>query len=134
MTKEELLKLKKIKAEIEQIKKELYNLEVENIRAVVKGSSPNFPYMEHTITISGYDYEGYNKKVQKIQNRLNRKLKELMDERDSISEYIYTLEDGDIRQILSYRYINALTWAQIGFSMGYSCETVRKKHDRFINH
>ncbi|MFA6308609.1 MAG: RNA polymerase subunit sigma-24 [Clostridia bacterium] len=133
MTKRELGKLKKIKQEITQIKKELADVEFKYITDSVKGSSPDFPYTEHTITISGIDINDYNKKVLRIQNRLNRKLSELMDERDSISEYIYTIDDGDLRQILTYKYINGLTWVQIGFSMGYSSETVRKKHDKFIS-
>jgi DNA-directed RNA polymerase specialized sigma subunit len=132
LTKEELSKLKKIKSEIEQIKRELNNVEPEYTKDSVKGSSPNFPYTEHSIKIQGYDYDSYCRKAQRIQNRLNRKLEELIDEKDRINEYIYNLDDSDIRQILSYRYINGLTWEQIGANMNYAAVTVRMKHDEFM--
>ncbi|MHB8063527.1 MAG: RNA polymerase sigma factor sigma-70 region 4 domain-containing protein, partial [Ruminiclostridium sp.] len=66
-------------------------------------------------------------------NRLNRKLEELMDEKDKITEYIYSQNDSDLRQILSYKYVNGLTWKEIGDCMNYDESTVRKKHNKWFN-
>lgn len=132
MTKEELSVLKKINKEIELIQKELNSVEPDYTKDSVVGSDPNFPYIQHSFTISGYYRESYERKVQRIQNRLNRKLQELMDEKDRITEYIYSLDDSDLRQILMYKYVNGLTWEEIGTNMGYAAITVRVKHDKFI--
>jgi len=132
LTKEELSKLQKIIAEIEQIKRELENIEPERVIDSVKGSSVNFPYTEHKVLIEGYDLGSYDRKIQRIRNRLNRKRIELVEEKDMLTEYIYSLDDSFLRQILTYRYINGLTWQRIGVNMGYSSETVRKKHDKFL--
>lgn len=132
MTKEELSKLKKIKQEIEQIKKELDDAkyDCDFVADSVKGSSRYFPYNERIIGIQGIGY--CEQKAERIQRRLNRKLEELMDKKDEINEFIYTLEDSDIRQILTYRYINGLKWEQIGYNMNYAARTVRLKHDMLI--
>jgi DNA-directed RNA polymerase specialized sigma subunit len=132
MNKEELSSLIKIKAEIEQIKCELSKAEPEYGIDAVTGSSPNFPYVKHSIIIEGYDIKTYNAKLKRIQNRLNRKMIELIDEKDKLTEYIYELKDSDLRQILIYRYVDGLIWEKIGAKMNYSFETIRKKHDKFL--
>ena len=132
MTKEELSKLRKIISEIEQIKRELESIEPEHVIDSVTGSSINFPYTQHSIKIEGYDGKRYECRVQRIKNRLNRKKIELMEEKDMLTEYIYRLDDSDLRQILMYRYANGLTWGEIGANMGYATITVRSKHDKFL--
>ena len=132
MNKEELSKLRKIKSEIDQIRRELDNVEPEYRKDSVKGSYPEFPYTQHSITVAGYDFNGYDKRVHRIEKRLNRKLVELVEEKDKLTEFIYNLEDGDLRQILIYRYINGLTWKEISSKMQYGESTVRLKHDTFI--
>ena len=132
MDKQELSKLIQIKSEIEQIKRELSTIEPEYSADAVTGSSPYFPYVKHSIIIHGYDTKTYEYKIKRIQSRMNRKLIELVEEKDKLTEYIYSLEDSDIRQILTYRYINGFIWEKIGEKMNYSFETVRKKHDKFM--
>ena len=132
MTKEELSKLRKIIAEIEQIKRELETIVPEYVMDSVTGSSVNFPYTQHSIKIEGYDIERYERKVQRIRNRLKYKMSELVEEKDILTEYIYGLDDSDLRQILMYRYINGLTWEEVGINMGYATITVRAKHDKFL--
>lgn len=135
MTRKELSVLKKINGEIEQIKKELNSVDPTQmpVSDTVLGSSPYFPYTEHPIGIAGFDNTQYERTVKRIQNRLNRKLQELMDEKDRITEYIYSLDDSDLRQILMYKYVNGLTWEEIGECMGYAAITVRYKHNKFIH-
>lgn len=132
MTKEELSKLQKIIAEIKQIKQELESIEPEYAIDSVLGSSINFPYTQHNIKIEGYDIKSYGHKVQRIQNRLKHKMVELVEEKDRLTEYIYGLDNSDLRQILTYRYINGLSWEQIGKKMEYASITVRSKHDKFL--
>lgn len=132
MTKEELSKLQKITNEIEQIKRELECVEPEYAIDAVTGSSVNFPYTQHSIKIEGYDIKSYDNKVKRIKNRLNRKRIELVNEKDILTEYIYSLDNSDLRQILMYRYVNGLIWEDIGKKLGYAPVTVRLKHDKFL--
>ena len=132
MTKEELSKLQRIIAEIEQIKQELESIEPEYAIDSVTGSSINFPYTQHNIKIEGYDIKSYGHKVQRIKNRLNRKMIELVEEKDRLTEYIYELDNSDLRQILMYRYVKGLIWEDVGANMGYATITVRAKHDKFL--
>lgn len=127
MTKEDLCKLKKIKAEIEQIKAELSSVELDYVTDSVKASSTNFPYTQYNAKISGYDYEAYYRKVHRIQNRLNRKLDELMDEKDKLLEYIHSIDDSELRQILTYVYVDGLKSAEVGDHMGCSSRTIERK-------
>lgn len=127
MTKEELSKLKKIKAEIEQIKIELNNVELEIVTDSVTGSSKEFPYTAHQIKITGIDYDSYYRKVHRIQNRLSRKLDELMDEKDKAIEYIHSLEDSELRQILTYIYVNGFKSWEVAEHMGIHSRTVERK-------
>ena len=132
MTKEELSKLQKIIAEIEQIKRELESIEPEYAIDSVTGSSINFPYTQHNIIIEGYDIKSYEHKIQRIRNRLNCKRIELVEEKDILTEYIYSLDNSDLRQILTYRYVNGLIWEEVGKKLGYATITVRSKHDKFL--
>lgn len=132
MTKEQLSKLQNIIAEIKQIKRELENIEPEYSIDSVTGSSINFPYTQHNIKIEGYDTGSYERKIQRIRNRLKRKMIELVEEKDMLTEYIYNLDNSDLRQIFTYRYINGLNWQEIGANMGYAPITVRSKHDKYL--
>lgn len=132
MTKNELFNYRKIKAEIEQIKYELAKVEPEYTQDSVTGSSIDFPYTKHSIKIEGYDYNSYEHKTQRIQNRLNKKLNELVKEKDKLTEYIYNIDDSDLRQIFMYRYVEGLNWKDIGKKMGYDESSMRKKHDKWL--
>ena len=64
--------------------------------------------------------------------KLARKLEELMDERDRINDYINNIDDGVIRMILMCKYVNGMTWEQIGNEIGYSSKSIRRKHAKFF--
>ncbi|WP_034860747.1 sigma factor-like helix-turn-helix DNA-binding protein [Ruminiclostridium cellobioparum] len=134
MTKEELSILKKINKEIEQIRKELNSVHptMMPVSDTVLGSLPYFPYTEHPIGIAGFDNTQYERTIKRIQNRLNQKLQELMDEKDRITEYIYGVDDSDLRQILMYTYINGISQEQIAENMGISRATVQRKFKEWM--
>lgn len=133
-----LQQLRPIKKEIEILKQQIEELEYyEKQRFVtdsVKGSSKTFPFVEHSIMITGADSSGYFKKKYRLQERLSHKVSELMEEVENINKYIDTIDDSEIRSILQLRYINGLSWQQIAASLGTEGDgsTERKKHDRFL--
>jgi len=134
MNKEKLSQLHHLKNEIELLQKQLDNMDYSIVSDSVKGSSISFPYVQHTIIITGADVEGYECKAGRLKRQLQRRLDEYMDTVTEINEYIASVEDSEMRQILSLRYINNLTWQQIAAHIGTMGDgsTERKKHDRFL--
>ena len=131
MTKKELSQIKNLNKEIVLLKKQIENIETlinpEITTDIVKGSSPQFPYVEHTIKITGIDYNGYDKKVKRLRIQLQNRLNELMDKVAEANEYIAAIEDAEIRMILQCRYINGLTWDEIEKELYMSKRTAQIK-------
>jgi hypothetical protein len=134
MKKEELSQLTSLNKEIELIKEQINDVEFSVVTDSVKGSSSEYPYTQHSIKIQGIDYRDYNRKVNKLKMQLSQKLSELMDKVTEINDYISTIDDSEIRMILTLRYINNLPWHQVAAHMGVQGDgsTERKKHDRFM--
>jgi septal ring factor EnvC (AmiA/AmiB activator) len=129
VTKHELRKLKDINKEIEILKKQLNNIQVEAdmISDTVKGSSPYFPYVEHSIKVTGVDVAGYERKVARIRGAIVKKLHEALDKRNEILEYIEAVEDIEIRNILTLRYSECMTWEEIENMLHMHKRTAQRK-------
>lgn len=141
MTKTELSRLSLISKEINIIKKQIDSTRPEAINSdriltdKVSGSSAVFPYCARSFTVSGtqqYDYDKYYAKLGRLQKQLSDKLEELMDERDRITNYINSLDEPIIRMILMCKYVNCMTWEQIGREVGFSSMSVRRKHRTYF--
>ncbi len=64
---------------------------------------------------------------------------ELMKKRSVIeyirlNRYIANVEDAQMRMILSFSYVNGLSWQQVAFHIGgdNTADRVRKAHNRFL--
>ncbi len=68
-----------------------------------------------------------------IENIISGKLADIQFQRKKIIEYICSVEDSLLRQILTYKHINGLTWEEIAFNLGYENSTVRKKYYEWFN-
>lgn len=135
MNKEQLSQLRYLKREIEMLKKQIEDIDLTMTTDTVKGSSPYFPYVEHSIKIRGIDYKGYNEKIERLQRKLNRRVEELIDLVEDMNDYINNIDDSLIRQILTLRYINGLEWKQVAESIGgnNTADSVRMMHNRFLS-
>lgn len=129
MDKRELSELKKINKEIEFLKKQILSISVtpEITTDSVKGSSIDYPYIQHSIKISGIDWKSYDAKVNRLRRQYQRKLDELMDKAAEINEYIASVPDPEVRMILQCRYINGLTWEEVEEETGINERTARRK-------
>ncbi|OPX43824.1 hypothetical protein CLHUN_23050 [Ruminiclostridium hungatei] len=138
MIKQELTEINQLKKEINLLRQKLQELSYGDSETVVsdrvKGSMAQFPYLPRTFTIVGREemseecLEQRNQMAMKIRT----KTQELMSKVNRAFQFIESIQDSNVRQILTYRYIDGLTWEQTGECMSYSWETVRKKHDRFL--
>lgn len=131
----ELQQLFHLRREIDILKEELANEEPKMTHDKVKGSSTDFPYTLKNITITGLDVSEYNKRLQRIRKRLQNRIEELSELVERLTNYIDSVEDSEMRQILVLRYIKGLKWYQIPEQLGVEGDgsTQRKKHDRFLS-
>ncbi|NYB72520.1 RNA polymerase subunit sigma-24 [Sedimentibacter hydroxybenzoicus DSM 7310] len=135
MTKHELSQLKYLKNEIELLKYQILGLEAHTTKDSVKASMSDFPYIQYTAVIEGVDADEYNKKRERLQRKLNRRVAELMEAVEEAEEYIQSIDDSLTRQILSLRYINGLSWGQVAASIGgnNTADGVRMIAERFLS-
>lgn len=132
VTQEELKNLMHLKQEIKHLQAKIENYKpAEVVIDSVKGSSPVFPYTEHTIKIQGLEQK--EDKLSDYFRRLAEHREQLEKEESRIEEEIQKIPYSEIRMIIRYRYFEGLSYAQIMYKMGYGApETPRMKLARFF--
>ena len=73
-----------------------------------------------------------SKYLQECREELNREWDELIDSRNKVKQVINQITDGQYRDVLNLRYINALPWEQIAVELGYSWRQVHRLHKKAI--
>ena len=71
---------------------------------------------------------------ERIRDIISAKLAEISYVEREILEYINTIDDSLIRQIMIHRHIELKSWVQVANAIGgnNTAESVRKMHDRFL--
>lgn len=133
MTKEKLKRYRRLLSEVELLKRQLEKIEPEFVKDSVNGSDSEFPYTNHKMHIEGYDLESYRKRVARLNRRIIAKMNEIVEEKDSLIEFIYSIESTEVRQIFIYKYLDGLTWGEMAKEMNYSKTAIRDKHRDIIN-
>lgn len=128
MTAKELSQYKSAKAEIKSIHKELQELPdyIEGTDTV-KGSSPEYPYTEHPVTIRGLIP---NPRKEKLQQRLRRLERLIFD----VDEFMDGIEDVNTARAIRLHYINGQEWWKVAETINCSVtgDAFRKKVKRFL--
>lgn len=146
MTKQELSQLRKLGREIDQDSERLESLKSQWAEAKiptvdsVQGSSPVFPYLKHTSIIKGLAASDvkistmYSAEVKRIKLRVKRNLKRCINERVRLEEYVDSISDSEMRQIIQLYYIDCLSWPQVAEQMKTQGDgsTQRKKLETFL--
>lgn len=98
-------------------------------------SAAEFPYSLHIVRIDGLDWEAYNRNIQRIQRLRQQALDRATQELAEIEEWIATVDDPHIRDIIRYRYIDGFSWQQVARKVGggNTGDSVRKAHARYLN-
>ena len=128
MTKKELSQLYWLNREIEEQQRRLAELEAlatnctSRITGIPVGRVVNDKLAAYTAEIAD------------LRVLIDLNLKKCFYELNRLTRYINGIEDSQIRQILSLRYINGLPWQQIAFTIGgNTAESVRKTANRFLD-
>lgn len=132
MNKNQLRQLRHLKSEIRLLKQQIDNLESEIVTDRVRGSDVEHPYIEKTYIIRGLAYD--RRKIKRLKEKLQRRVDDLIDLVVEINEYIETIDDSLLRQIITLRHVNGLTWDQVAASIGggNTADGVRMIHDRYL--
>lgn len=120
-----LCQLKHLGREIQLLKERIRKIKNRTVVDVVVGSDVDHPYIAHNITISGID---------ELERKLTRRLNQLIKSQGRMLDFISSIDDSEMRQILMLRYVEGLTWQQVARKMGRAGDgsTERKKHNRFL--
>lgn len=92
----------------------------------VYGSDSEFPFLARSFNITGVSAERYE--------NYNRMLKKACDMQKEALEWIEKIPDSRTRLVFIYRYVDTLSWKEIGRRMNFSESYVRLMiHDKYIN-
>ena len=71
---------------------------------------------------------------EKIRELISMKLAEISVAEREILEYIFSINDSQIRRIMRLRHIELKSWLQVANAIGgnNTADSVRKMHDRFL--
>lgn len=104
------------------------------VHVKVKGSMPEFPYLEQGINIGGVQYDTRNEGQLMME-------KQILDERRKAADAI-RLQAEDIinrapirmQRIIRYKCVERLSWRETAKRMGGNCteESIRKEFERFL--
>lgn len=132
MDKKTLQQLKFLEDEIKHLSK-LAETYCEPVHDIVKGSMLEYPYINHIIKVEGINEPTIARKVERINEKIRGKLKELLDIREKAVDWIMAIEESNIRKIFTMRYIDGWTWEQVSNTFGSEDEQyARRIHDRYL--
>ncbi len=133
MTRQELKQVRYLKREIELLQEQIAAVEAEIVTDKVTGSDPDHPWTERHYIIKGLPGER-NEKLLRLRDRLERRKSDLQDMRVEIFEWVESIDDSLLRQVIILRHVNGLGWRQVAREIGggNTAESIRKLHDRYF--
>ena len=134
MTRQKLKQIRHLKREIELLEEQILNLEAGIVTDKVRGSLSHHPWIETSFKITGFDRIEYAQKMDKLKRKLQRRVDDLQDLRAEIFEWVESIEDSLLRQIIILRHVNGLQWEQVAAHIGggNTADSLRMMHDRFL--
>lgn len=127
MNKSDLLKLKNLIKEIESLQKELEQLKWQPKEPVVDYAKDYRHGYPRIITLVGQGDEDYARVKQKLTDSLVK----VQRERLRLEEWLDSVEDSEMRNILRLQYVNGLTQEEIADELGYSLSTIKRRLKEF---
>ena len=102
-------------------------LKSKTIQGTVRGSDSEFPYTQHTMSVSGVESSNSNM-------RLLRRIDYLKRKKQEIEDFIDGIDDSLTRRIFEYRYFKIMNWEEVSIRIGgdNTPGAVKKRHDRYL--
>lgn len=93
--------------------------EIPTVLGKVKGSSPNFPYIEQRFTVMMDEPEEAGKQIERIK-RWSLEIEQAEKEVDEVEQFISAIEDTRDKEVLSLRYIEGKKAIEVAGIVGYT--------------
>ncbi|RKJ49996.1 hypothetical protein D7Y09_14110 [bacterium 1XD42-1] len=128
MNKKELSQLYSLNKEIEQEKKRLADLE-----AAEAGIAVNIKGLPHIGIVS--DKTAIAAEIADCKAVIEAKAQACIAEYNRINRYIASIDNSSMRQVLTLRFVDGLSWNQVACGIGgrNTADSVRKACERFLN-
>lgn len=128
-----LKEIEDLRERINQIENQIAEMEESGyqVRDSVRGGEGGM----QRFYISGYPYSEYSNKKTLLKIRrqqLSRREEKLLELTNKAEEYIITIHDSRIRQMITYKYLDNLTWLQVAHKMNTTEDSCRKAVERFL--
>ena len=112
--------IKTINDDIRKLRDKLHD---EAVTDTVKGSQTEFPFVQHSIPISGIDFDEQSNReldmeIKKTVALLNRRKIELLRQYREIRRFIDSIDDPLMRQIITLRYVQQKEWRDVAKEIG----------------
>ena len=125
--------IKGVRKRISELEKAIEAMEEEGYSEIdmVKGGSGGIQHFK----IEGFPYEKYSKRKTLLYARksiLETLEFDLLEMTNDVEEFIATVPDSKIRMILTMRFIDGLSFEQIGDRLNYDRTSISKKIDKFM--
>ena len=127
MTKNRLKKLRALIREAEHLQSEYADMICFPKEQVVDSAKDYSTGHPHTISISGYGDPSY----MDVRQKLYEKQRQIQVEIAFLENWLDSIDDPEMRDILRLQYVNGLTQEQIAAELGYARETVSRKLKAF---
>lgn len=103
------------------------------VKDTVRGSSAEYPYTSHPVTITGVQTKP-NKRILQKEARLKRRRAEVAEQLEQIEQFIDGLEDSQLRQIIHYRFVKGYSWVKTANLIGgkNTSDAIKKRVYRFF--
>lgn len=127
MTNKELSQLYWLNREIESDKERLAQLE-----AAAVSTTSRITGLPHVGGIS--DKTSLVTDIDRLREKIQLKIKRSVVVYEYLLDYIDSIDDSLVRQIMTYRHINGLSWQHVAMLIGgdNTSDSVRKIHDRYL--
>lgn len=127
ITKRELSQLYYLSREIKRDKRRLKELE-----ALAEGTTQHLTGMPIAPGF-GDKTARYAIEIMELKEIVECNLRRYMIEYNRLMRFISEVEDSQMRQILTLRYVNGMTWQRIAMEIGETDESYpRRKHNKFL--
>lgn len=124
--------VKEVRERIERTEMQIAKIEEDgNVIDTVSGGSGGIQHFK----IEGFPYPEYSRKKTLLYARkatLASLELELMEMLNQVEEFIASVDDSRMRRILTMRFIDNMSFEQIGKVIGYDRTSISKKIDKFL--
>lgn len=129
--------LEYVRREIQSINAQLLNMELDSDVAHLGKKGKRTLGKAKTSGTRDKEYSRKKTKMQQLMLMYQKLDDELYEKVLEVEEYLESIEDIRIRQIMRLRYLGAkhgrrMTWDQIAAKMGETKDSCRKAHDRYL--